>query len=192
MTKRRLAHESQCQTCGKTFRPWKQGQTFCSRECYRTRGKTRTARACERCGQMFQPKTDGSRFCGRACANAVTAANRPSTKGYTVDPKGYILLRRPGHPMASAEGYVMEHRLVMAEHLGRMLSPGEVVHHKNGIKDDNRIANLELLEKRAHDGIRKPRYLATCPCCGHTFPAKGNVHDAGEGSLSDRRRRSQP
>lgn len=64
--------------------------------------------------------------------------------GVHIGKKGYIYRRVPKHPHANSAGYVFEHRLVVEEHLGRILLPTEVVHHKDGNPANNDISNLEV------------------------------------------------
>ena len=63
---------------------------------------------------------------------------------------GYIAIYFPDHPESSKDGYIMEHILVMEALIGRHLKDNEVVHHKNGIRDDNRKENLKLMDFREH------------------------------------------
>jgi len=64
---------------------------------------------------------------------------------------GYVYQYAPEHPdAASAKGYVLQHRLVMEAKLGRRLSPSELVHHINEVKDDNRPENLEIHDRSTH------------------------------------------
>jgi len=109
--------------------------------------------ACVDCGKerwvmVVHKKADNQRC--HSCAGMT----RPWIKGgrYIKDGYVHLYLRKsdPFYPMVGSNGYVKEHRLVMAKHLVRLLHSGETVHHKNGIKNDNGIENLELSSPGSH------------------------------------------
>ena len=81
---------------------------------------------------------------------------KPDTyhKGYITTWNGYIKVKAPNsHPHKDKKGYIMQHRLVMEQHLGRYLEDTEEVHHIDGNKKNNLISNLQLLTKTEHRRI---------------------------------------
>ena len=173
-------HALVCQNCGKAFESRKQGQKYCNRECYHQAARTLPDKVCPQCHQTFRPASHRQFLCGLKCSLPWIAKHRKTSRGQYKTTKGYILLYRPEHPRAAKSGYIMEHRLIMEQELERPLLPSEVVHHKNGVKDDNRLENLEVMSKRKHDVARSPIYYATCPHCGKDFPIRGNAYTVAQ------------
>jgi len=89
-------------------------------------------------------------------------ASNPRWKGgITVSSKGYVYIFRPTHPRASKTGYVKRANLVVEEMLGRSLVLSELVHHKNGVKNDDRPENLEVMSSAQHTKLYSPKFSAT-------------------------------
>ncbi len=113
-------------------------------------------RVCSVCSRTFVPypshhQPTCSRQCGRKILHRdnpalMQGAKAPRWKGGRRRHRGYIQLYRPADPTLAGtkRSYVWEHRAVMEQHIGRKLTRSETVHHINGIRDDNRIENLQL------------------------------------------------
>ena len=87
------------------------------------------------------------------------------TDGHTIGfNKRYKWLYKPEHPNAVSDGRILEHLYVMSEFLGRRIrtETGEEVHHRNGLKHDNRIENLELWTKSQPAGQRVEDMVTFC------------------------------
>jgi len=115
---------------------------------------------CNQCGTVFNRvpcliRNRKYHFCSTACKGLwqtvnLKGSNNPHWKGGRLITKdGYIEVIVPGSKPKTK--YILEHRLVMEQKLGRKLTKIELVHHLNGIRTDNRIDNLSIVNSTEHE-----------------------------------------
>lgn len=127
---------------------------------------------CAECGKLRWVNLCGFRqghcltcnrcHCKRWSHPDYTGKRNPHWRGGKFRIRGYTMVKLLSddffYPMADRRGYVAEHRLVYAQHLGRCLQSWEIVHHKEGKlnnkgEKDNSFSNLQLTTYGQHDGI---------------------------------------
>lgn len=131
---------------------------------------------CLGCGKRIWQRLDGRpKNCSHRCATISNWRGRTRRERFP-GPSGYMWRLVYNHPHAHTiggktahlpgVGYILEHRYVMEQKLGRYLLPEERVHHRNGRRDDNREDNLELwtLNHKDPPGVRVSD-IAHCPTC---------------------------
>ena len=132
-----------CSSCGRLYEP-------SSRHLRCPACRSKESRDLCQCGE---PKQGRSATCAK-CRIVSGASNGRWKGGRTRHKAGYVMSWAPGHPRSGKGQYVFEHILVMEQILGRHLLPDESVHHRNGVRDDNRPENLELWTRPQPTGIR--------------------------------------
>ena len=155
-------YRKKCSRCGVLFHAKTVRHTYCSDECKRGTAK------CQSCEKFFvvSKKSKGI-FCSTAC---FYEKSTPTGSKVLAD-TGYVLVKVPKNtPGAKKYGtrsgnWMLEHRYVMQQTLGRNLGSKENVHHINGKRDDNRPENLELWKRSQPAGVRVVDYHCFgCKC----------------------------
>ena len=137
-----------CLQCNELFEATHSSQKYCSKTCaHMARRVPRKNKTCGTCGISIEKKHPRQKYCSVKCAQTgrirVGSSSKPiGTRSSAAN--GYIQVKvGKEHPSASKQGWMLEHRYVMEQKLGRHLSRKERVHHKNGVRNDNRAENLE-------------------------------------------------
>lgn len=159
LPRKRRGVDAPCPTCGTAVyqAPGRRPRRFCSGECANlAKAGPLIEQACATCGSTvkLRPSEQGTKYCSRACSTAArysrTIDRTHNGKPVRIDGGGYLLIYEPDHAAPSRRGWALEHRVVMATALGRALTTAEEVDHVNSDRQDNRIENLQLLDKAAH------------------------------------------
>lgn len=163
-----------CNKCGISF-PDRHKQKFCSAKC-RTESqkgilrKTRLPKSCAWCKKEFTTKkvSQSAKCCSKRCAYDLGNTKRGRVGSLNPRWKGGVRSHSRGYIRQYVEGRgcLLQHRVVMENILGRRLLPKENIHHKNGIRSDNRPENLELWTIHQPPGQRynEQQHCKTCAC----------------------------
>ncbi len=129
-------------------------------------GRRRQADACEVASCGREPYAKGlcqahyRRLTNDGDPRADVPINSPAGEGWISHGYRYLVVPMELRHLTNGESQAAEHRLRMAMHLGRALLPDESVHHRNGDRRDNRLANLELWSTAHPKGQRVADKLA--------------------------------
>lgn len=122
--------------------------------CYKCAANSPEMKAKRVANSTGRKHTEATKEKIRLSATGKFGKDSSSWKGGQYTEKGYTFIKLTPddffYPMAKHDGYVYEHRLVMARSIGRCLHRWEVVHHKNHNRGDNRIDNLQLVSDDRH------------------------------------------